>query len=691
MFDVLQRLRGAGLASLFASIFTVLTLVGCGGGGGGAAPVTPGGGLGALQSIAVTPDNSDLRVGATQTFVATGSYTDGTTQNLSSQVVWASSAPLVASIGAATGVASGLTEGAATITATFGGRTGNTQLNVTNKTLQSIAVTPANSSLGVGATQGFVAVGTYSDASTQNISSTVAWASSAPSVVSITAAGEASAATTGTSNISAALSGVTGSTPLTVTAKTLQSIAVTPAAFSIAVGATQQLVATGTYSDGSTQVITNSVAWTTANGAVATVGATSGLVTGATAGNGVAITAKLGVVSGESRGAVTAAGVTLTGLSVSISTLFIGPTFKPFPQVCAQFSNSTGSCPYSPVTWTSSNPAVAIVSDTQGVKALTAGVTTLTARSGSISASNTLTVNAPVLTAIAVLPAAPTIGAGTQLQLTAMGSYSDGSTQNITALAGLSWASSAPAAVSVNAAGVASGLAAGSATLTASAAGRAGSTTATVPTTAPPPPTTVVLYPVNDNTIVRGTLNATYANSVYPYNYWFASPGIGMGCSWFPTLTATPGVSEQQFTCSEGLLKFDLTSLAGKTIQSATLSLQSTSFGVGTNPRQWFLTALSSGWNGASVTWNNAAPPQYYTGSGTLHNPPTAVGQVYNLDQTTTVRNWVTGFYVNNGYRMGLWDNFAPPNPVVSADVFEFHSSEDPTLARRPRLTVTYQ
>lgn len=557
--------------------------------------------------------------------------------------------------------------------------------------LQSIAITPGNSSLGVGATQGFVAIGTYSDATTQNITSTVTWASSAPAVAGIDAAGLVSALTTGASTISATLGGVMGSTPLTVTTKTLQSIAVTPAAFSIAAGTGQQLVATGTYSDSSTQVITGSVAWASANAGVASVGAGTGLVTGIAAGNAVAITARLGVVAGTGTASVTAAGVTLTRLIVTASSQFIGPTFRPFPQVCAEFSNGIGSCPYSNVTWTSSNPAVAIVSDTEGVKALTAGVTTLTARSGNISAFNTLTVNAPVLTAIAVLPASPTIAAGTQLQLTAMGSYSDGSTQNITALAGLSWASSAPGAVTVNAQGLATGAAAGSAVLTATAAGRAGSTTATVPTTAPPPPTTVVLYPVNDNTIVWGTLNATYANSVYPYNYWFASSGIGMGCSWFPTLTAAVGVFAQQVTCADGLLKFDLTSLAGKTIQSAALSLQSTSFGVGTNPRRWFLTALASGWNGTAVTWNSATPPQYYIGSGSLQNPPTSVGQVYNLDQTITVRNWVSGFYVNNGYRMGLFENFPPPNPVVSADFFEFHSNEDPTVARRPRLTVTFQ
>src|SRR3970282_1721727 len=206
-----------------------LFLAGCGG-GGGAGPVTAGGGAGALQSIAVTPDNSNLGVGVTQTFVATGSYTDGSTQNLSSQVAWASSAPNVASIGASTGIASGLAPGAANISATLGGVTGSTQLNITNKTLQSIAVTPANSSLGVGATQGFVAIGTYSDASTQNITGNVTWASSAPAVASIDSAGVVSAVTAGATSISAAMGTVTGSTPLTVTAKTLQSIAVTPAA-----------------------------------------------------------------------------------------------------------------------------------------------------------------------------------------------------------------------------------------------------------------------------------------------------------------------------------------------------------------------------------------------------------------------------------------------------------------------------
>ena len=661
-----------------------LFLAGCGG-GGAAGPVTPGGGAGALQSIAVAPDNSNLGVGATQTFVATGSYTDGSTQNLSSQVAWASSAPNVASIGASTGIASGLAPGAANISATLGGVTGSTQLNITNKTLQSIAVTPANSSLGVGATQGFVAIGTYSDASTQNITSNVTWASSAPAVASINTAGVVSAVTTGTTNISAAMGAVTGSTPLTITAKTLQSIAVTPAAFSIAAGATQQLVATGTYSDNSTQVITNNVTWTTSNGAVATVGAATGLVTGVTAGTGVAITATLGAVTAASTGNVTAAGVTLTGLTVDPLTLFVSPNFKPFPNVCAQFSNGIGSCPYTNVTWTSSNTSVATVSDTQGIKVLAAGVTTLTARSGNISASNTLTVTVPVLNSIVVLPATPTIAAGAQLQMTAMGTYSDGSQQNITTLAGLAWTSGTPGAVTINAAGMATGVAPGSSLLTASAAGKTGSTTATVPAIVPPPPTTVTLYPVNDNTIGSRSLNAAYENTVYQYNYWFSSPGIGMGCNhMYVVLTGI-----QYFHCSRGLIKFDLASLAGKTIQSATLSLTTSAYGVGRYQDQWYVAASASPWSGSTVTWINYGDLTY-TASISYQNPPIYVGQIFNLDQTATVRNWVSGFYANNGFAMALTQEQLRLCWCDSLDAFEFHSSEDAS-GRGPKLTVTYQ
>ena len=100
-------------------------------------------------------------------------------------------------------------------------------------TLQSIAVTPTNPTLLTGATQQFTATGTYSDSSTQNLTSTVTWTSASPTVATIGAGGLATGVSAGTTAVSATLNGTTGSTTLTVQtappAPTLSSIAVTPA------------------------------------------------------------------------------------------------------------------------------------------------------------------------------------------------------------------------------------------------------------------------------------------------------------------------------------------------------------------------------------------------------------------------------------------------------------------------------
>jgi hypothetical protein len=79
---------------------------------------------------------------------------------------------------------------------------------------------------------------------------------------------------------------------------TLQTITVTPANPSIAVGTTQQMTATGTFSDSSTQNITASVTWNSGTTSVATVTSPGGLVSGVAGGSSV-ITATSGAVSGN--------------------------------------------------------------------------------------------------------------------------------------------------------------------------------------------------------------------------------------------------------------------------------------------------------------------------------------------------------------------------------------------------------
>lgn len=161
----------------------------------------------------------------------------------------------------------------------------------------SITVTPANSSIAQGATQQFTATGTYSDGSTQNLTSTATWSSSNTSVATISSTGLASGVGAGNSTIQAASGSVTGSTTLTVAAPMLSSIAVTPANPSIAEGARQQFTATGRYSDGSTQNLTNAVTWHSSNTSVAKI-SSHGLATAGEEGTST-IRATQGTVSGS--------------------------------------------------------------------------------------------------------------------------------------------------------------------------------------------------------------------------------------------------------------------------------------------------------------------------------------------------------------------------------------------------------
>ena len=84
----------------------------------------------------------------------------------------------------------------------------------------------------------------------------------------------------------------------------LQSITVSPNPGSAAAGSILQFTATGQYSDGSTQVLTASVIWSSPNTAIATIrnaAATQGLVTAVSAGGPVTIAAALNGIGGTAQ------------------------------------------------------------------------------------------------------------------------------------------------------------------------------------------------------------------------------------------------------------------------------------------------------------------------------------------------------------------------------------------------------
>lgn len=240
----------------------------------------------ALVSISVTPVNPRTEMNTAQQFSAIALYANNVTQDITLPATWTSSNTAIATI--ATDpysyglVKTGGSKGTTTITAQLGNVSGSTTLEVTDVRLVAIAVTPANSSIPLGNTKQFTAMGTYSDNSVLDITTSVSWESSTNAATISSAAGSKGLATSkgvGTTTVTARLGGISGNTGLTITPAQLASIAVTPSNQSIAISSTQQFIATGIYTDGSMTDYTNQVTWSSSNGAVATINA-AGLATG---------------------------------------------------------------------------------------------------------------------------------------------------------------------------------------------------------------------------------------------------------------------------------------------------------------------------------------------------------------------------------------------------------------------------
>lgn len=94
-----------------------------------------------LESITVNPSNATIGVGATQSFTATGNYSDSSTQDLTSQAAWTSSNTGVATVSA--GVATGVAAGTASITASFEGFTSNTAALSVNAPFSAHSFSPS--------------------------------------------------------------------------------------------------------------------------------------------------------------------------------------------------------------------------------------------------------------------------------------------------------------------------------------------------------------------------------------------------------------------------------------------------------------------------------------------------------------------------------------------------------------------
>lgn len=168
-----------------------------------------------LQSISVISSEESVPLGESLQLSATGQYNDGSTQDLTGSVQWASSNPAILSIGSS-GMVTANAIGSVTVTAAVGTINGATPLAVGAPVVVSVKIVPATSFLVTEEYEQLRALETLSDGTKQYMTGAGSWSSSNPSVAEITNHGLVLAQHSGTTTISISSGSAEGSGTLTV-------------------------------------------------------------------------------------------------------------------------------------------------------------------------------------------------------------------------------------------------------------------------------------------------------------------------------------------------------------------------------------------------------------------------------------------------------------------------------------------
>jgi uncharacterized protein YjdB len=452
----------AGVASIQASSGTPF--------GTAALTVTPA----VLTQIDISPDEQYIPVGGQLQLSLTGTYSDTTSQNISN-ATWSSSDPTLASVDPNTGIVAGVANSnnnAVTITASYGGFTNTTTVYITDAVPESIQLTPATASIATGTTQQYSVNVVYSDGSIQPVTAGLSWLSSAASVAGVNSDGLVTGFTAGQTTISVFYNSMSATASLTVTPAVLTNLVVTPVTTVVGINGNVQFTATGVFSDNSTQDVTSQVVWTSSNGSYATINA-SGVATGLSTGT-TTITATDGTAVGMATLNVTTA--TLVSIRITPPNPIAPPHSKIQLTAIGTFSDNS-QLVLSGASWRTSSNRYAMIngSGVLRTKKATNQPVTVYAKLNGITGTTSLTITSMAIKVLKLQPATPTIAVGTTQQMSLIGLFSDGVT-TIDLTASARWQTSNYTAAVINRQGIATGVAAGTVTITGTVNGHAPAT-----------------------------------------------------------------------------------------------------------------------------------------------------------------------------------------------------------------------
>ncbi len=183
---------------------------------------------------------------------------------------------------------------------------------------------------------------------------------------------------------------------------------------------------------------------------------------------------------------------------------------------------------------------------------------------------------------------------------------------------------------------------------------------------------TIVFDATVDNLIMESSVDESTANTVYAHS---TENSVGINHSYYQFYNYVQAAS---------LIFFDLTALVGKTVNKAYLYLYVT--GLAGDPygaaqrTDYAVYAISQGWNSSTVTWNNQ--PNIFNTS-LLFEVPLSSSAPTVIDVTTYVKQWMSGAWVNSGFK--VMDAYQEAQLCNCLDATIFGSIEGPA-GKSPQL-----
>lgn len=508
-----------------------------------------------LESVSLSETSFSIEEGQAFTLNATGRWSDGREEDITSYVSWEASSNLHVSGNRFTATEAG----SAWVKASYEGKEARISGKVTAKPvyLSGLTVTPQTFSVEVGGTQSFTAEASYTNGTTKDVTAAATWsceggeAAAAMGTFSFPEVGSASVTVRykeGDNEFSDSASGEVTPKPVTVI-----SVAISSSGVDCTEGEDFKLSAYARMSDGS--VVWNDGEWSVEDPSMVQVlggGQFHAAAPGRT---------KITYAKGGKTATVPAYireyipepdpepyKLVITGKP---SNILVGQGFQ-LKCTAKMTQGAEDKDVTSEVSWSSSLPSCADVSATGYVKAQSGGNCKITATLGTLSETINVAVYIPepTLTNLSLSKTTLSVGIGETASITVNANYSDGSVKDVTSSCKWSTSSSSIATVS---GGTVKGVRQGNATVTATYGGKSATCQVTVTgqecyniTFTIEHPTTgkKVDLPVGSpaqlekgvNYIVRGTVYCKNPTNTYPLN-------VAEGTSSNPTVATLTGYS----------------------------------------------------------------------------------------------------------------------------------------------------